>query len=178
MILLHIGVQFVDGANGDAADGGADHVSGDIKSGVHLKTDLFKIEVLQQGVAQMAGADDDQPVAVVNAQNVPDLGPEFRHVVAVTLLAEFTKAAQVLSDLGCGDVHAAAQRVGRNTNNTLVVQVIQIAVIAGETVDDCVGDFLLLHDTNPSFNIMRGKSRRFAKRKRFRCNSLSSIVPH
>ena len=63
------------------------------------------------------------------------------------LLAELTKAAQVLSDLGCGDVHAAAQRVGRNTDDALVMQVIQIAVIAGETVNHSIRDLLLFHNS-------------------------------
>ena len=38
-----------------------------------MEADLFKIKVLQQSMTQMADADDDEAVAFVNAQNMPDL---------------------------------------------------------------------------------------------------------
>ena len=56
----------------------------------------------QQRVAQVAGADDDDLVAAVDAQNVADLGAQLRHVVTVALLAEFAEAAEILADLGGG----------------------------------------------------------------------------
>ena len=93
----------------------------------------------------MAGPNDDEPMAVVDAQNMADFRAQLGHIIAVALLAEFAEATQILPDLGCGDPHLAAQRIGRDPDNTLVVQVVQIAVIAGKTVDDSVRYFLFFH---------------------------------
>ena len=76
-----------------------------------MEAHLGEIKVLQQRMAQMARADDDQLVIVVNAQDMANLGAKLGHVVAVALLAEFTEAAEVLADLRCRDVHLIAQRV-------------------------------------------------------------------
>ena len=103
----------------------------------------------------MAGADDDDLVAAVDAQNVADLGAQLRHVVTVALLAEFAEAAEILADLGGGDVHLCAQRVGGDADNTLVIQVVQIAVIAGKPVDHRVGDLLFLHTKTFFWDRMR-----------------------
>ena len=54
-------------------DVGADEIRRDVEGGVHMEADLFKIKVLQQSMTQMADADDDEAVAFVNAQNMPDL---------------------------------------------------------------------------------------------------------
>ena len=47
----------------------------------------------------MAGADDDEAVLLVHAENVTDLGAQLQNVVAVALLAELAEATQVLTDL-------------------------------------------------------------------------------
>ena len=124
-IVGNILLQLVHGADGDSMDAGADEVGGDIKGGVYMEADLFKVEVLQQSVAQMAYADDDKAVALVDAQDMPDLGAKLGHIVAIALLAELTKAAQVLPNLGGGNVHLVTQRVGGDTDHALVVQVVQ-----------------------------------------------------
>ena len=141
----HILRQLVHGADGDAPDLGVHQRGGHVEGGVHLEAHLFEIEVLQQRMAQMAHADDDEPVAVVDAQNVANLGPQLRHVVAIPLLAELAEAAEILADLGGGDVHLVPQGAGRDAHHALVVQVIQIPVIPGQPVDDCVRNFLLFH---------------------------------
>ena len=102
-------------------DAGADEVGGDIKGAVYMEADLFKVEVLQQSVAQMAYADDDKAVALVDAQDMPDLGAKLGHIVAIALLTELTEAAQILADLGGGDIHFAAQGVGGDAYNALVI---------------------------------------------------------
>ena len=145
LVAGHILRQLVHGADGDAPDLGVHQRGGHVEGGVHLEAHLFEIEVLQQRMAQMAHADDDKPVAVVDAQNVADLGPQLRHVVAIPLLAELAEAAEILADLGGGDVHLVPQGAGRDAHHALVVQVIQIPVIPGQPVDDCVRNFLLFH---------------------------------
>ena len=129
----------------DTADLRADQRGGDIKSGVDPETDLIKIKILQQGVTQMAHTDHNDAVAAVYTQDVADLRTQLGHIVAVALLAELTKAAQVLPDLGGGDVHLGAQRVGADTHHAFVVQIVQIPIVPGKTMNDSIGDFLLLH---------------------------------
>ena len=124
-------------------------------SGGDAEAYLIKIKVLQQRVAQVAGTDDDDLVAAVDAQNVADLGAQLRHVVTVALLAEFAEAAEILADLGGGDVQLCAQRVGGDADNTLVIQVVQIAVVAGKPVDHRVGDLLFLHTKTFFWDRMR-----------------------
>ena len=63
-------------------------------------------------MAQIAHADHHQMMVVVHTQNVADLGAQLLHVIAVTLLAELTEAAEILPDLRGGDVHFLTQRVG------------------------------------------------------------------
>ena len=92
-----------------------------------------------------ARADDDEPVALVDAQNMADLGAQLRHVVAVALLAELAEAAQILPYLRGGDVHLRPQGVRADAYHTLVIQVIQVAVVAGQPVDHSIGDFLFFH---------------------------------
>ena len=64
----------------------------------------------------------------------------------IALLAELTEAAQVLTDLGSGDVHSVTQRVGRDTHHALIVQIVQITIVAGQAVNNGIGNFLLFHD--------------------------------
>ena len=155
VIVGDIFLQLVHGADSDAADLRAHKGGRDVKGGVDAEAYLIKIKVLQQRVAQVAGADDDDLVAAVDAQNVADLGAQLRHVVTVALLAEFAEAAEILADLGGGDVHLCAQRVGGDADNTLVIQVVQIAVIAGKPVDHRVGDLLFLHTKTFFWDRMR-----------------------
>ena len=149
--------QLIHSADGNAPDLGVDQRRGHVKGGVHLEAHLFKIEVLEQSVTQMARADDDKPVAVVNAQDVTDLGPQLGYVVAVPLLAELTEAAEILPDLGGGDVHLAPQRAGGDAHHALVIQVIQIPVVPGQPMDDGIRNLLLFHDNLPLYTGLSGR---------------------
>ena len=42
-----------------------------------------------------------------------------------------------------------------NADNTFVVQIVQITVVAGETVDYSVGDFLLFHINHPFLGLKK-----------------------
>ena len=110
--------------DGHAADLRPDQRGGDVERGVDAEAYLFKVEVLQQRMTKMPHADDDDAVPAVDAENVADLRPQLRHVVAVALLAEFTEAAEILPDLRGGDVHFSAQRIGADAHHALVVQVV------------------------------------------------------
>ena len=96
-------------------------------------------------MAQVAHADHDEVVVVVHPQDVADLGLQLLHIIAVPLLAELTEAAEVLPDLGGGDVHLLSQGVGGDPDNAAVAEVGQLPVISGQTPYDGVGDIFLFH---------------------------------
>ena len=144
-VFLQKALQIVHGADGYAADGGAHHVGIHVEGGVHGAAVLGEGEVVENGVAQVAHADDDQVVVVVHAQNVADLRAQLLHVVAVALLAELAKAAEVLTDLGGSDVHLLAQVAGGDADHAAVVQVGELAVIAGKPADHRIGNVFFFH---------------------------------
>ena len=72
-------------------------------------------------------------------------GPQFFYIVAVALLAELTETAEILADLRGGDVHFLPQRIGGNAYHALVMQLVQIAVVAGQTMDHRIRDLLFFH---------------------------------
>ena len=137
--------DLVERADKHVVDARADERGGDVERGVKQKTGLHEVKVAQQRVAQVAGADDDEAVLLVHAENVTDLGAQLQNVVAVALLAEFAKAAQVLADLRGGDAHALAERARRDAHDALGVQIVEIAVVTGKTPDDSVGNFAFFH---------------------------------
>jgi len=98
----------------------ADEIGGEIKSGVEMEAHGGEIKVLHQGVAQMACTDDDDLLIFVDAEYVTDLGAQLRHIVAIALLTELTETAQILTDLRGGNIHLITQRVGGDTDNTLI----------------------------------------------------------
>ena len=145
VVLLHIVFQLLHGPDGHVVDLGTDQRRGHVEGGIHLKAHLLKVEVLQQRMAQMARSHHNEPVAGVDAQNVADFRAQLRHVIAVALLTEFTEAAEILPDLRGGDVHFLPQRIGGNAYHALVMQLVQIAVIAGQTMDHRIRDLLFFH---------------------------------
>ena len=145
VIFADIVLQLVHRADDVVVDFGADKGGGDVEGGVNLEADLLEVEVLEQGMAEVAGTDDNQLVPIVDAQNVADFGAQLGDVIAVSLLAELTEAAQILPDLGGRDVHFAAQRIGGYADDAFVIEVIQIAIIPGQTMNDRIGNPLFFH---------------------------------
>ena len=88
-VVLHL----VERADEDVVDARADQRGRDIKGRVEQETGLRKVEVAQQRMTQMARADHNEPVPLVHTEDVADLRAQLEDVVAVALLAEFTKAA-------------------------------------------------------------------------------------
>jgi hypothetical protein len=89
-------------------------------------------------MAQITHADHDEVMIVVHAQDMADLRAQFFNVVPISLLSELSKAAEVLSDLGGGDIHFLPQRVGGDPNDTPAAKIRQLAVIAGQPPNDGV----------------------------------------
>ena len=131
--------------NGDTRHLAAHQGGRDVEGGLQEEPRVSKMEVLDQGPAQVAYAHHNDPVLLVHAQDMADLRAQLVHVIAVALLSELAEAAEVLADLGGGDAHFLSQRTGGDTHAALQVQIIQIAVIPGQTPDDGVRHILLFH---------------------------------
>ena len=100
--------------NCDAVDFVTDQVGGYVKGGFQGKPAFVEIKILDQSLPQIACADDDQLVVAIHAENRTDLRAQDFHIIAVALLAKFSEAAQILSDLRGGDAHFASQGTGRD----------------------------------------------------------------
>ena len=136
-------IQLCHGIDGYVVDDGAGELGIDVKGGVHSKAGLGEGEILQQGMAQVAYSDHNEVMVIVHSQDMADFRAKLLHIVAVTLLTELAKAAEVLPDLRGGDIHLLAQRVGRDPYHAAGAKVRQLAVITGEAPDDSIGDILL-----------------------------------
>lgn len=146
MILLYKGIQLLHGVNRDSIYGCTHNRRGNIKGGIHGKTGLGKVKIVQQGATKVAHADHDEMMVVVYAQNMADFRAQFFDIVAVALLSEFAKTAEVLPDLGGGDIHLLAQRMRGNANDTAAAQIRQLPVITGKAPDHGVGYVLFFQD--------------------------------
>ena len=72
-----------------------------------------------------------------------DLSAQLLHIITITLLSKFAEAAEILADLGSGNVHLLAQRVGGDSHHTTVAQVGQLTVISGKTPNNSVRNIFL-----------------------------------
>ena len=59
-------------------------------------------------------------------------------LVAIALLAEFTKAAEVLSDLGGCEAKLLAKLKRGNASNTFCSKLIQLAQVSGQTTNNVI----------------------------------------
>ena len=115
--LVELYTQLADAEYGNIAQGGADDVGLDIKGGLQLKAIVVEIKMVDQRMTD----------------------------VALALLTEFPKTAEVLTNLRGGQAHLAAQLAGGNAFHARITEVIQLAEIFGKTTDDVVGNFNALH---------------------------------
>ena len=65
---------------------------------------------------------------------------------ADVVLTKLAKTAEVLPNLRSSDPHLITERVGGDTNNAFIVQIIQIAVIAWKTPNDGIRNIFSFHN--------------------------------
>ena len=116
----------------------ADEVGVNVECGLEREAVLLEAEVLHQRAADVADADQNGRVVAVHAQDLGDLATQCHDVVAITLLAELTKTAEILTDLRGGQTHLTAQLAGRDTLDPGSVQIVKLPEIAGHSSDDIV----------------------------------------
>ena len=124
----------------------ADEFGIDVECGLEGEAVLLEAEVLHQRAADVADADQDGRVVAVHTQDLGDLAAQCHDVVAVTLLAEFTKTAEILTDLRGGQTHLTAQLAGRDALDSGSVQIVKLPEIAGHSSDDIVRYFDTFHE--------------------------------
>ena len=86
-------------------------------------------------------------MALINAQNITDLLFQAVHLISIALLAELTKAAEILTDLRGGQAHLAAQLAGRDALDPGSIQIVKLPEIAGHSSDDIVRYFDTFHES-------------------------------
>ena len=74
----------------------------------------------------------------VNTEDLRDLSIQIFYVIAVSLLPEFSEAAEILPDLRGGQTHLTAQLAGRDALDPGGVEVVKLPEIAGHSSDDIV----------------------------------------
>ena len=85
-------------------------------------------------------------VVVIHSQDAADLRVELFYVIAVALLAKLAEAAQILADLGRGNVHLLAQGVGGDAHHALGAQLGQLPVVTGKPPDYSIRDIFFLQN--------------------------------
>ena len=105
---------------------------------------------MDQRAPQIARPQNDGGVPQIHAQDLGNLIAQALHVIAIALLAELAKAAQVLADLAGGEVHGLAQGGRGDAHYAHLIQGVQLAVITGQTADNRIGYFSLFH-ASPAF---------------------------
>ena len=125
----------------------ADEVGVDVERGLEGEAVLLEAEVLHQRAADVADADQNGRVVAIHAQDLGDLAAQRHNVVAIALLAELAKAAEILTDLRGGQAHLAAQLAGRDALDPGSIQIVKLPEIAGHSSDDIVRYFDTFHES-------------------------------
>ncbi len=154
-VTVNIPIQLVHGENRHVVDLCADDRRGHVEGCVQRKTGLLKMEIVHQGVTEVARADHNQMMMIVHAQDMADFGMQLLHIIAVALLSELPETAQILPYLRCGNIHLLPQRVRGNPDLAPGFQFWELAVVSGQTPDDSVGDIFFFQSV-PSLNSKTG----------------------
>ena len=128
-----------------AVDLGAHQTGVHIKGTVHGKAAGAEIEVVQQCVTQITDTNQNDVVTAIHTEDLADLPLEVFDIITVALLTELTKAAEILTDLRGGKAHFAAEQVGGNTDGFLLLQIVEITIVAGKSADNGIRNVLFLH---------------------------------
>ena len=129
----------------DTGDIRPDQLGANVVGGDHVEAVLLEAEILDQRAADVADADQYDRKVAVHAENRGYLPPQARDVVAVALLPEFTKAAEILPYLRRCQRHLPAQLAGGDTVHPRGLELVQLAQIAREPPYYVVGYLELFH---------------------------------
>ena len=157
MMALNIVIQLGHGVDGDTVDNSTGELGIDVKGGIHGEAGLGEGEVLQQGMAQIAHTDHNEMVVIVHAENMANLRAQFLYIVAVALLTKFTEAAEILANLGGGNVHLLSQGMGGDPYHTAGAEVRQLPVVTGEAPNDASEIFSFFKAITPIYTSHRDR---------------------
>ena len=112
--------QLVDVADANTAEHRADLCLVDVDDACDGKAALAETAVAGEGLAEVAGADDDDGPVVGQAELAADLVHEIRDFVADTAGAVAAEVAEVFAHLGGVDAAQFGQALGRDAVDALV----------------------------------------------------------
>ena len=144
-IVGNIVLKLVYAADGNAVELRPDQLGLHVERAREIEAPFTEAEIIHKCTADVADTDQYGAEAPVHAHDGGDLCAQSGHIIAVTLLAEFTEAAEVLPDLGRGQAELLAQIERRYTADAVLGQLVQLAKIPGQPPDNIVGNFDTLH---------------------------------
>ena len=116
-----------------------------VKGTVHGKATGIEIEVVQQSMTQITDTHQYDVVTAIHAEDLTDLTLEVFYIITVTLLTELTEATEILTDLRGGEAHFTAEQIGGDADGFLLLQIVQITIVAGQSADNGIRNVLFLH---------------------------------
>ena len=123
----------------------ADQPGLDVKGRREPKAPVGEAEVVHQGAADVAHADQDRGKAPVHAENARDLLAQRGDLVAVALLSKLAEAVKILPYLGGCETEKFSELPGGYLVDAAFAELIQLAQIARQSADDIVGHLDSLH---------------------------------
>ena len=141
LVLSAEGFQLFHGENGLAAVGVLRHRP-DVKGRQNVQTVGFKALVVQQGLAQFAGADHHSIGGVVIAQELLDIIDEVQTVIAHLGPSAAADHGQILADLHLAHTQSSRQRRSGNIGRGILWNALQIGQVSRQALKHRLGDFL------------------------------------
>ena len=99
---------------------------------------LLSLRPEAESMPEVTASDNDHGVHLIYAQNFSDLIVQVFDIIPVSLLAKSSEIIQILTDLGCGYLHLAAELSGGDTFYSAIQDFTQIPVISGKPLNHCL----------------------------------------
>ena len=112
----------------------------------NIQTVLVKALIAHKGLTQLTRADKHRVGGVVVAQELLDVIDQSLPLVADLGTAAVGDHGQILAHLHLAHVQGVGQRRGGNIGRRSLGHVLQICQISGQSLEHCLGNFLLLHN--------------------------------
>ena len=113
-----------------AAKSAADQLRTGVECTQQLKAARREIEVVEQGAAEVAGAQKNRRASCAQAQDRAELLLQLFDIVAVALLTEAAEAVEILPDLRCRQPHPLGQCARGDALRAFGFQLADVAIIS------------------------------------------------
>ena len=155
MIVAQVLFKRVHRVDGHVVEHRACQLRRNIKCGDKTEAPCAEAEVVHQCMTDVARTDENGAIAAVSAEDAGDLPMQRGDIVALALLAEFTEAAEILSDLRRGKPKLLPKLKGRDAADAVAHQLVKLAQVARQTADDGVGNLNIFQEkTSPYVTVL------------------------